>query len=62
MTLEIRGRKFLVTNMSVVTKNPNAILIYNVFDENYKHVTTIEADNYDDFLKILNTRITLNKF
>lgn len=62
MILEIRGRKFLVTNMFVVTKNPDAILRYNVFDENYKHLTTIEANDYDDFLKILNTRITLNKF
>lgn len=62
MTLEIRGRKFLVTDMFVVTKNPDAILRYNVFDENYKHLTTIDADDYDDFLEILNARITLNKF
>lgn len=62
MTLEIRGRKFLVIDMFVVTKNPDAILRYNVFDENYKHLTTIDVDDYDDFLEILNARITLNKF
>ena len=62
MTLEIRGRKFLVTDMFVVTKNPNTILKFNVFDENYRHLTTIDAEDYDSFLEILNARITLNKF
>lgn len=62
MILEIRGRKLIVTDMFIVTPRKNAILRYNVFDENYEHLTTIDAKDYDDFIKILNMRLTLNKF
>ena len=62
MILEIRGRKLLVTDMIVVTKKPECTFMYNVFDENYKHLTTITANDYDEFINILNMRITLNKF
>ena len=62
MILEIRGRKLIVTDMFIVTTRKDAILRYNVFDENYEHLTTIDAKDYDDFIKILNMRLTLNKF
>lgn len=48
--------------MFIVTPRKDAILRCNVFDENYKHLTTIDAKDYDDFIKILNMRLTLNKF
>lgn len=62
MILEIRGRKLIVTDMFIVTPKKDAILKCNVFDENYKHLTTIDAKDYDDFINILNMRLTLNKF
>lgn len=62
MILEIKGRKLIVTDMFIVTPRKDAILKYNVFDENYKHLTTIDAEDHDDFIKILNMRLTLNKF
>ena len=62
MTLEIRGRKLLVTQMFVVNERSNEKLKFNVFDENYHHLTTIDAEDYDSFLEILNTKITFNKF
>lgn len=62
MILEIRGRKLIVTDMFVVTPKRDAILRYNVFDENYERLTTIDAKDYNDFIKTLNMRLTLNKF
>lgn len=62
MILEIKGRKLIVVDMFHITSKTNAVLKYNVFDENYKHLTTIDAKDYDDFLNILNMRLTLNKF
>ena len=62
MILEIKGRKLIVTDMFIVTPRRNAILRYNVFDENYEHLTTIDANDYDDFINILTMCLTLNKF
>lgn len=62
MILEIKDRKLLVTDMFISHKNNNVRMLYNVFDENYNHLTTIEAEDYDEFVEILNMRIALNKF
>ena len=62
MILEIRGRKLIVTDMFVVTPKRDAILRYNVFDENYERLATIDAKDYNDFINILNMRLTLNEF
>lgn len=54
MKLEIKGKTYLVTDMFVVGENVNTIMKYNVFDENYKFVTSISCKDEDEFVKLFN--------
>lgn len=54
MKLEIKGKTYLVTDMFVVGENVNTTMKYNVFDENYKFVTSISCKDEDEFVKLFN--------
>lgn len=54
MKLTIQGKTYLVTNMFVVGKAIDATMKFNVFDENYKFVTSIDCEDEDEFIKLFN--------
>lgn len=52
MKLEINGKTYLVTDMFVIGGQPIAIvkMKFNVFDENYKLITSITCKDEDEFI------------
>lgn len=50
MKLEINGKKYLVTDMFVVGEQPLAKMKFNVFDDNYKFITSITCKDEDEFM------------
>ena len=54
MKIKVAGREFHVTNMIVVDSKVNSHMKYNVFDEKYNRVVTIECENDIQFMKKFN--------
>lgn len=61
MRIEVFGETYLVTDMIVIDKEPVSHMRYNVFDKQYRHVTTIDAEDDEDFLKIFKKYLLTNK-
>lgn len=51
MDIKVNNKKFIVTDMIMVGTDMNK---YNVFDEKYNHVTTIDAKNDIEFASKFN--------
>lgn len=62
MEVKIKNRKFLVTDMIVIDHKTNSHMRYNVFDEKYNHVTTIDAEDEVDFMRLFNAFLTINNY
>ena len=53
MNVTINNKNYVVTNMIEISKNMNNIYKYNVFTLDYKHIVTIVAENFKDFINKL---------
>jgi len=51
MEIKVNNKKFIVTDMIIVGTDTNK---YNVFDETYNHVCTIDAKNDIEFASKFN--------
>lgn len=53
MIVTINDKDYVVTDMIEIGKNMDKICKYNVFTLDYKHIVTIVAENFDDFINKL---------
>lgn len=49
MKIDIKGTTYIIVDMLMWGKGEHKRFKYNVFTENYKHVFTCDADNYNQF-------------
>ena len=61
MRIEVFGETYLVTDMIIIDKEPVTHMRYNVFDKQYKYVTTIDAEDDEDFIQIFKKYLLTNK-
>lgn len=54
MDILINDKKYIAVDMKVVEPNSISTLCYNVFDEKYKHVTTITCKDEIEFMYLFN--------
>lgn len=61
MKIKVFNNEYLVTSMIVMNRDNTSSMRYNVFDENYQHVTTVDAEDEEDFIKKFKARLITNK-
>ena len=61
MKLEINGKTYLVTDMFVVGKEDDVPMRFNVFDDNYKLITSITCEDEEEFKKLFINYLKENK-
>ena len=61
MEVRVNNKKYIVTDMIVIGINVDSYMKYNIFDENYKYVTTINAEDEIDFMRLFNIYLSTNK-
>lgn len=49
MKIEINNKKYIIVDMLLFGKGSDKTYKYNVFSEDYKHVFTCNANNYNQF-------------
>ena len=54
MKVKVNGREFVVTDMIVIDSNVCSHMKYNVFDEKYNRIVTIDCEDDIEFMKKFN--------
>ena len=54
MKVKVDGREFIVTDMIVIDSKVNSHMKYNVFDEKYNRIVTIDCEDDIEFMKKFN--------
>lgn len=49
MKIDVKGKTYIIVDMIMWGKGKNKRFKYNVFTEDYKHIFTCDADNYNQF-------------
>lgn len=53
MIVTINNKDYVVTDMIEIGKNMDKVYKYNVFTLDYKHIVTIVAENFENFINKL---------
>ena len=61
MKIKVFNNEYLVTSMILMNKDNTSSMKYNVFDENYQHVTTVNSKDEEEFIKQFKTKLITNK-
>lgn len=61
MDVVVNGIKYIAVDMIVIDSKHNNVLCYNVFDDKYKHITTITCNNKTEFINLFNNYLKQNK-
>lgn len=56
----INGIKYIIVDMTVIDSK-NKVLSYNVFDEQYNHITNITCKDKVEFMSLFNNYLKQNK-
>lgn len=62
MRIKIKNKEFIVTDMIVIDHKRDSHMKYNVFDEKYNHVTSIDAEDEIEFMKLFNSYLVKNNY
>ena len=60
MQLNINNINYIITDMIVTDNKCVNYMIYNVFKDNYKFVTSISCKNRNEFIKLFNDYLKQN--
>ena len=60
MKVNVNGKDYIVTDMIVIDDSIDSHMKYNVFDSNYKFVTSISCKDEVDFMTLFNDYLKNN--
>lgn len=60
MEVKVEGKEYLVTDMIVMNREVNSRMKYNVFDNKYNFITSIDCEDEIEFMQKFNNFLKQN--